>query len=199
MAYGGWYLGKRSAIYGRPSTSRVAVIRDPAARYPWGSYMYRSYAEFWSLMIPLPPLLSFLFFLILGSILTMAVKFIAIARQEISRSSSFPSLSRALFNLVPKTRLHFRGMNGDSRTRGRGETIKQFPTVRDAIYRTVMASGENPTAIKWSATGVFYGRRKNVVMSISAFRPEVLRLLISHVAKQNHDSVVILSSNSLNK
>lgn len=167
--------------------------------WPWGSYMYRSYAEFWFLMILLLPSPSSHFSSPTLILLLPDSRLHSDNGGEIHRDHSprnikklflsSPSPSpRALFNLIPKMRLHFRGMNGrDSRTRGRRrvETIKQFPTVRDAIYRTVMASEENPTAIKWSATGVFYGRKKNVVTSSSACRPEVLRLSISHVAKLN--------------
>lgn len=92
---------KRGTIFGKKVSNLRAsiVVEGCGSKGSWctvswlgdRSYTYRSYAEFESPMTPLPPAFpsrcSFFFFLILASILTMAVKFIAIVRQEVSRSS----------------------------------------------------------------------------------------------------------------
>lgn len=101
-----------------------------------------------------PSRCPFFFLLILAPILT-TVKFIAIVRQEVSRSflSSFlPALGPPVRTLIsflqnasPFPRDEWRFSDGGVEG---GRTIKQFPTAHDSIYRTVMASKENPTAIK---------------------------------------------------
>lgn len=90
------YLGKRSAIYGHPSMSRVAVVRDPdCGVIPTCIAAMRNSGPQWFLH---PRFSSTLILLLFDStsILTMVVKFIAIVRQEISRRLlPFPFLSHS--------------------------------------------------------------------------------------------------------
>lgn len=151
----------------------------------------RDAGPWWLFPVRSPPfsLVAYFFFRILAPILTTTVKFIAIVRHKVSGSSfSFFSFLFLVFflapcslslisflqNASPFSRDEWKFL-GRGKWKARGQAIKQFPAARDSIYRTVIASEENPTTIKWSPTRVFYRWKKNIDLA------DVSRLLIQYV------------------